>query len=47
MVIKNGVAYIQAGGGIVADSSPAGEYQESENKAGALLKALELAQPPK
>jgi anthranilate synthase component 1 len=47
MVIKNGVAYIQAGGGIVADSSPAGEYQESVNKAGALLKALELAQPPK
>jgi anthranilate synthase component 1 len=44
MVIKNGVAHIQAGGGVVADSSPAGEYQESVNKAGALLKALELAQ---
>jgi len=46
MVIKNGVAHIQAGGGIVADSSPAGEYQESVNKAGALRKALELAQQP-
>jgi len=44
MVIKNGVAHIQAGGGVVADSSPAGEYQESVNKAGALRKALELAQ---
>jgi anthranilate synthase component 1 len=44
MVIKNGVAYLQAGGGIVADSSPAGEYQESVNKAGALRKALELAE---
>jgi anthranilate synthase component 1 len=47
MVIKNGVAYIQAGGGIVADSSPAGEYQESVNKAGALRKALELAETAK
>jgi anthranilate synthase component I len=44
MVIKNGVAYIQAGGGVVADSSPAGEFQESVNKAGALRKALELAE---
>jgi len=47
MVIKKGVAYIQAGGGIVADSSPAGEYQESVNKAGALRKALELAEKAK
>jgi anthranilate synthase component I len=47
MVIKNGVAHIQAGGGIVADSSPAGEYQESVNKAGALRKALELAEEAK
>src|SRR5213596_2246185 len=44
MVIKNGVAYVQAGGGIVADSSPEGEYQESVNKAKALLTALEAAQ---
>jgi anthranilate synthase component 1 len=40
LVIKNGVAHVQAGGGIVADSTPAGEYQESVNKAGAALQAL-------
>ena len=44
MVIKNGVAYVQAGGGIVADSTPEGEYQESVNKSRALLAALESAQ---
>jgi len=43
MVVKNGVAYVQAGGGIVADSTPAGEYQESVNKSKALLAALEAA----
>ena len=43
MVIKNGVAHIQAGGGIVADSTPAGEFQESVNKSRALLSALEAA----
>lgn len=43
MVIKNGVAYVQAGGGIVADSKPEDEYQESINKAQALFKALETA----
>ncbi|HLG64328.1 MAG TPA: anthranilate synthase component I [Ktedonosporobacter sp.] len=44
MVVKNGRAYIQAGGGVVADSSPAGEYQESLNKARALLRALDEAE---
>jgi anthranilate synthase component 1 len=44
MVVKNGVAYVQAGGGIVADSTPAGEYQESVNKSRALLTALETAE---
>jgi anthranilate synthase component I len=44
MVIKNGVAYVQAGGGIVADSTPEGEYQESVNKSKALFAALEAAQ---
>ncbi len=44
MVVKDGRAYIQAGCGIVADSNPAEEYQESLNKAGALLKALEMAE---
>jgi anthranilate synthase component 1 len=43
MVIKSGVAHVQAGGGIVADSTPEGEYQESLNKSKALLTALELA----
>jgi anthranilate synthase component I len=43
MVIKNGVAYVQAGGGIVADSTPEGEFDESVNKAKALLRALETA----
>jgi anthranilate synthase component I len=42
-VIKNGVAYVQAGGGIVADSTPEGEYQETVNKSRALLTALETA----
>src|SRR5579883_3664190 len=44
MVIQNGKAYIQAGGGIVADSVPAQEYQESMNKAKALLRALDEAE---
>ena len=43
MVIKNGMAYVQAGGGIVADSTPAGEYQESVNKSRALFTALAAA----
>jgi anthranilate synthase component 1 len=44
MVVKNGRAYIQAGGGIVADSDPGEEYQESLNKARALLRALDEAE---
>ena len=44
MVVKKGVAYVQAGGGIVADSTPEGEYQESVNKSKALLAALEAAE---
>jgi anthranilate synthase component 1 len=43
MVIKNGMAYVQAGGGIVADSTPEGEFEESVNKSKALLRALETA----
>jgi anthranilate synthase component 1 len=43
MVMKNGIAYVQAGGGIVADSTPQGEYEESVNKSKALLTALERA----
>ena len=44
IVLKDGVAYVQAGAGIVADSIPESEYQETLNKAGALLKALEMAE---
>jgi anthranilate synthase component I len=43
MVIKNGVAHVQAGGGLVADSTPQGEYQETLNKSRALIAALEAA----
>jgi anthranilate synthase component 1 len=42
-LLKDGIMYIQAGGGVVADSDPAAEYQETVNKAGALLKAAEIA----
>jgi len=43
MVVKNGVACVQAGAGLVADSVPAREYQETVNKARALIAALEVA----
>jgi anthranilate synthase component 1 len=43
LVAKNGRAYIQAGGGVVADSVPAREYQETVNKARAIVSALEIA----
>ena len=42
-VVKDGVMYVQAGGGIVADSDPEAEFQESCNKARALLRAAEEA----
>ncbi|MCS6879983.1 MAG: anthranilate synthase component I [Oscillochloridaceae bacterium] len=44
LVIQNGVAYMQAGGGVVADSDPEAEYQESCNKAAALLRAIDMAE---
>ncbi len=43
-VIKNNKIYIQAGAGIVADSVPETEYQETVNKVRALVKAVELAE---
>ena len=43
LVTKNGRAYVQAGAGIVADSVPETEFEESNNKARAVLKALEIA----
>jgi anthranilate synthase component 1 len=44
ILIKNGMAYIQAGGGVVADSIPSSEYQETLNKAMACMKAIQLAE---
>ena len=41
--IKDGRAFIQAGAGIVADSNPAAEFEETRDKASALLRALEMA----
>ena len=38
-IIKDEIMYVQAGGGIVADSNPEAEYQETVNKAKALFKA--------
>ncbi len=43
MLIQNDRVYIQAGGGVVADSDPAAEYQESVNKAKAMLRSLSAA----
>ncbi|HEY7445812.1 MAG TPA: anthranilate synthase component I [Vicinamibacterales bacterium] len=44
VVMANQKAYVQAGAGIVADSNPAAEYEETRDKAKALVRALELAQ---
>ncbi len=44
MVIKNKTAYVQAGAGVVADSVPELEYEETQNKAKALLRAVQLAE---
>ncbi len=44
MVAKDGMAYVQAGAGIVIDSSPEAEYQESLKKARALWKAQEISE---
>lgn len=44
ILMENGKAYVQAGAGVVADSVPSREYQETRDKASAMLRALELAQ---
>jgi anthranilate synthase component 1 len=44
LVIAGQRAMVQAGAGIVADSNPSAEYQETQDKARALIRALELAQ---
>jgi anthranilate synthase component 1 len=43
-LLKDGRAYVQAGGGWVADSTPEGEFQETVNKAEAMLKAVAMAE---
>ncbi len=43
-LLRDGVAYVQAGGGIVADSDPPTEDQESQNKAAAVVRAIGVAQ---
>ncbi len=43
VLFRHGKAYVQAGGGVVADSVPENEYNESKNKAYAMIKAIEMA----
>ncbi len=43
-VYKDGVMYVQAGGGVVSDSTPGDEYEETIHKAGALMRAIERAE---
>jgi anthranilate synthase component 1 len=43
VVVKDGSAHVQAGGGTVADAVPAYEYEESVNKSRAVRQAIELA----
>ena len=43
-IYKDGIMYIQAGGGVVADSNAEDEYMETRHKAGALLRAIDLAE---
>ena len=44
IAMQDGKAFVQAGAGIVADSDPAAEYQETRDKASALIRTLEMAQ---
>jgi len=44
MIIKDGKAYVQAGAGIVYDSEPDREYEETVNKAKALFRAVEFSE---
>jgi anthranilate synthase component 1 len=44
IIFHKGYAYVQAGGGIVADSIPEKEYEETKNKAEGLLKAIKFAE---
>ena len=44
ILVQDGVSHVQEGAGIVADSDPATEYQETVNKASAMLKAIDIAE---
>jgi len=44
MIARGNAFSVQAGAGIVADSNPATEFQETVNKASAMLKAIEMAE---
>jgi anthranilate synthase component 1 len=44
LVLHNGVVYVQAGAGIVADSDPTTEFQETLNKARGLIKAIHMTE---
>jgi anthranilate synthase component 1 len=44
IVVADGMAYVQAGAGVVADSRPEREYEETFEKAGAMFKAIEMAE---
>jgi anthranilate synthase component 1 len=44
ILLESGHARVQAGAGIVADSNPTAEYEETRDKARAMIRALELAQ---
>jgi anthranilate synthase component 1 len=44
ILVKDGKAYVQAGGGVVADSDPEKEYEETLHKAQAIFKAIQLAE---
>ena len=46
MIVRDGMASVQAGAGVVADSSPAAEYEETLNKARALLRAAAMVTTP-
>lgn len=43
VLLKDGMAYVQAGAGVVADSTPRGEYEETINKAMGVIRAIERA----
>ncbi len=43
-IYKDGVMYVQAGGGVVADSNPLDEYMETKHKSGALMRAIDIAE---